>query len=243
MKATFDATGCAVGTEISFTASPMTDVAGFTIGKHKVTVIDAPVGTHVVINQIMSRGLGGEYGQPGNEFVELFNPTGSAIDLSTYVLWRSTSATGFDANTTLKLELTGTIPSGGYYLIATANGLSAFTGVTADITDPNGSGICGGLNDKSALWLTNTKAPPADVSAANIVDIVGMKNEDGSKKSEVSETAHAVNPDEPGQSIIRKNNGQDTDDNSEDFETKNPACPRNSTNTAGTCPALASSGS
>lgn len=64
---------------------------------------------NVVINEVQIAGVTSD-----DEFVELFNPTNSAIDLTD---WRLTRATAAGNESNLVSSLSGTIPAGGYYLI------------------------------------------------------------------------------------------------------------------------------
>ena len=72
-----------------------------------------PVG-NLWISEVMYNPSGGDN---GNEWVELFNAGGSAIDLSNYSLgWAG------DAYNIPPLQLVGTIPSGGFFVIGGPNG-------------------------------------------------------------------------------------------------------------------------
>ncbi len=82
----------------------------FTLLKVKPTYSQT---NHVVISEVQ---IGGTTAT--DEFVELYNPTGSAIDLTGYRLTRKTSGGGED---NLVSSLSGTIPSHGYFLLTHAN--------------------------------------------------------------------------------------------------------------------------
>src|SRR4051794_34318299 len=78
----------------------------------------AQVANHVVISQIY--GGGGNTGAPyANDFIELFNPTTTAVNLTGWSI-QYASATG--TSWTNKVDLTGTIQPGKYYLIQQASG-------------------------------------------------------------------------------------------------------------------------
>ena len=82
----------------------------FTLLKVKPTYSQT---NHVVISEVQ---IGGTTAT--DEFVELYNPTGSAIDLTGYRLTRKTSGGGED---NLVSSLSGTIPSHGYFLLTHTN--------------------------------------------------------------------------------------------------------------------------
>ena len=222
--ATFDATGCEADARVVITAASTVE-SGVDGDSLTVTIAEAPTGKGVVINQIMTRGS-----DAYDEFVELYNPTSAEIDLSNFVLWK-TSPNGSPTNNN-SIALTGSIPAQGFYLIASANGLASFD-VDTDYVDLRGTGqgLLGGANKNSAFWLTNSNEIPA-VGSENLVDLVGL----GENIS--FEGKSATHSDDGNVSVGRKVDGQDTDNNGDDFEQKNPACPRSSKST--TCPSLKS---
>jgi hypothetical protein len=146
---------------------------------------------HVVINEVQVAGFGGS----GDEFIELYNPCMSGVDLLNYrVMYRS--AVGV-TDVTLA-NLSGLfVPPGGFVLLAS----SMYTGggpieymYPADSLSANGGGI--GLLDANNVT----------------VDSVGY----GSATNIYVETAPAVAP-PMGQSIGRMPNGNDTNNNQIDF--------------------------
>ena len=78
--------------------------------------------SHLVISEVYLNGgsTGATY---KNKYVELYNPTATAVDVSTMSL-QYRSATG-TSGTSTTVPLTGSVPAHGYYLVqGAANGLS-----------------------------------------------------------------------------------------------------------------------
>jgi hypothetical protein len=158
-------------------------------------------------------------------FVELYNNTGSAIDVSGYSLLYAgdDSYAGWT-----KFDLTGSIPSHCSYLI---RGRSYQTGgthvnlstITPDVDAPS----LYISNDSYAVVLMSTQDTPAFVNpfdtdgdgtkAAGYVDMVGAHDgESGTNWTPYSETNHVSGI---GKSkSVRRKSLEDTDDNSADFQ-------------------------
>jgi DNA/RNA endonuclease G (NUC1) len=173
---------------------------------------------HIVISQIY--GGGGNSGATfKNDFVELFNPTASPVNVSGWSIQYS-SATNTGAFSGLQ-SLGGTIGPGEYYLIGLASGgaVGADLPVTPNVsgTSINMSGTAG----KVALVNTgNVVTGPCATTQANteIVDLIGYGttancNEGGTNAPAPSNTT----------ADFRKNGGNtDTNVNGNDFITGTP---------------------
>ncbi|WP_035788428.1 lamin tail domain-containing protein, partial [Clostridium autoethanogenum] len=196
----------------------------------------AALANHVVISQIYAGG-GLDVGNPtyNRKFVELYNPTNSSVDLSTWSLQCQENK----SINSVKINLTGTIQAHGYYLI-----VSAIAGsVGQDI--PVGEDVLYNFkintsqqkvilaNTQDALTFTDITGSPR---SANIIDAVGY----GIGKYSYSE-GNSAPTQSVTQSLLRKandgstpyigsgnGNGWDTDDNASDFVVCNTPFPRNS---------------
>lgn len=210
--ADFDARGCAgEGAAIAASAEGLRgDV---------LTIGIRAAGGRIALNQIMTRG-----NSANAEFIELFNGSDAAIDLSPYVLWyggadETSPSTNLNAARNFSLSGRAIAPQG-HFLIAFKGALNAFEGVTADIAVD----AAGGFNDEEggSIWLTASDDKPT-LESADLVDLVGW----GSARS-FEGHAPALSPSEENSSIKRQPDGQDTDDNAEDFVWLDTATPRSS---------------
>ena len=154
----------------------------------------------VVISEFRTRGPDGG----DDEFIELYNPTTSAVDISGWKINASNSSGGTSTRATIPASTI--LRSGQYYLIAnSSSGGYSNTSVTADLTYGTGISNDGGI---ALLKPDNT-----------IVDQVGM-----SSGSFYKEGATLIPlPSDTNQSYERKPGGdsgscQDTNVNVDDFQ-------------------------
>jgi hypothetical protein len=180
------------------------------------------VSDHVVISEILVTGV-----NANDEFIELYNPTGNAVDLSGWRLKRTQpSAQNYVAN------MSGIIPSHGYFLVASP-------GYTGNLT-PNlyYSASSSSITTASTIVLTS------DAAGTNVIDKVGIGSAlDFETKSTATPSA--------GKSLERKanpnstpdtmnidgtdnlaGNGEDTDNNANDFIIRDIPDPQNSNSPA-----------
>lgn len=193
----------------------------------------ATSGDDVVISEVYARG--GSANQPfTNKFVELFNPTGSAINLGGYsVQYRSAGGTG---NAGTVVALTGEIPAGGHYLIAGGSNNNGANGVALPAADATNSGLnLQGSNGTVALVESTTAValPTGNVvEAANplIVDLVGYGT---SNTYEGTGAAPTSGSNSVPQSLVRADGGIDSDNNAADFTAVSTPTPTNSAGETG----------
>ncbi|MFF2832187.1 ExeM/NucH family extracellular endonuclease [Cellulosimicrobium cellulans] len=186
----------------------------------------APDGSGLVINEAYLSG-GSANAPYTHKFVELYNPTQAAIDLSGMSLqYRSATGTGAFTGVT---PLTGTVAPGGYFLVQ--GGSNGSTGAALPTPDATGglnpSGTTGTLalvRSTSAVTLPAGNA----AGAANVVDLVGYGT------SNTFETA--VSPAPSANNVpasINRTGFADTDDNSKDFSLSSTVTPQNSGDDSG----------
>jgi uncharacterized protein YjdB len=127
----------------------------------------------LVISQIY--GGGGNSGATyKNDFIEIFNPTASAISVTGWSV-QYASATGTTWQVT---NLTGSIPAGGYYLVQEAAG----TGGTTNLPTPDATGSIAMSGTAGKVLLANTTTaqsgacptPSATPASPAVIDIVGF---------------------------------------------------------------------
>ncbi len=172
------------------------------------------VSTSLVISQVY--GGGGNTGAPlKNDFIEVFNRSGSTVDLSGWsVQYASTTGTSWQ-----KTDLSGTLQAGQYLLVQESGGTNGITPPAADVTGtiPMSAGA-----GKVVLRNTNTLIVSGTSCPTDSVDVVGYGSgtnctEGGLPTATLSNTTAAV----------RANSGcTDTDNNAADFSTGVPG-PRN----------------
>ena len=183
--------------------------------------------SNVVISQVYAGGgnAGATY---TNDFVELFNRSGSAIDLSGWTIqYASSSSTSWQTT-----PLQGSIAPGRHYLVQL--GSTAAIGAalpTPDATDTTNLAASGGkvalVRDAGALSCGGTAGSCA--SATSLEDFIGYGSatdfEGAAAAPALSSTTAAVRADGAC---------TDTNSNAADFDTATPS-PRNSASAAATC--------
>ncbi|MBA3019754.1 ExeM/NucH family extracellular endonuclease [Propionicimonas sp.] len=181
-------------------------------------------GDHVVISEAYLNG-GSSGATYLNKYVELYNPTDSAVSLTGWSLqyraYNSTSPASV-------ANLAGTIPAKGYYLIQgnanSTNGADWKASLTPDAAP--GTAWSGSSNGGQLILADTTEAQnPASGSvvsdADNIVDLFGYTKA-YTFEGHVESGAGAV------ASAFARNNGADTDDNEADFSQITTFAPTNS---------------
>jgi len=116
---------------------------------------------HVIINQVYGGGGKGET-PISNSFIELYNPTGADVDLHTYALVYNDKI----------LNLSGTIPANGSYLIVGAAETTSDDFLTYDL--PEADQICDWAIDNKRYTIT-LKYGDQEIDSVTAGDSLGTK--------------------------------------------------------------------
>ena len=209
-----------------------TNGSGTGYGAEQSFTTSNPVVPGMVISQVYGGG-GNASATYNQDFVELFNRSGSTIDISGWSV-QYASATGPATPgdwAVAAIPAATTVAPGKYYLVALATGATgAALPVTPDLTNTtiNLSGTAGKValvNNSTAINGTTA------CSAPSVVDVLGY----GTTATCAETTLYNPTGIDNTKSIFRKTNGcTETNNNSNDFELLNVA-PRNSATAANIC--------
>lgn len=167
------------------------------------------VACHAVINEVQSQGA-----SAGDEWVEIFNPCATALDLSGYTLvYRSANTVGTNDTNTLQSGL-GTLAPGDFHLYVG----SAYTGATHD-----GTAWSSGIGLAQASGAVGLRNGPA--TSGLLVDAVAYGTVmAGHPFAEGGASAPAL---AAGKSLARGPiDGADTDNGGSDFTVRSTPTPR-----------------
>jgi hypothetical protein len=168
-----------------------------------------PVGCSVVINEVMT----GVTGAASDEFVEVFNPCATAVDVSGYSLVYRAGTSTAPSDTTHDAEVLFTWPAGTSFP-SHAWHVYAGTGYGGTKDGPLQSGLKDG---SGAIAIRD--------ASGRIVDAVGYGAGTINPSNAFIESSAAPANDvvaAPGQSIARHPDGADSNDNAKDFRAGAP---------------------
>lgn len=155
---------------------------------------------HVVISEIQISGT-----TATDEFVELYNPTNSEINIAG---WRLTKKVISGTQSNLVTNIVGTIPAYGHFLITHPTGYDG--SISSDLAYSTSTSI---TPDNTVLLYSD--------GGITLVDKVGM-----GLATDFETAVFASNP--LANSSIQRTNGQDTNNNSADFFLQTVSDPQNS---------------
>jgi Lamin Tail Domain len=181
----------------------------------------------VVVSQVYAGG-GNSEASFTNDYVELFNAGSAAVTIDGWTV-QYASAAGSTWQTT---AVSGSIPSGGYFLVQFASGGSVGAGLpTPDATGTSNPAVSGGkvavVTDATALSCGGSAGSCSSVGS--IADLVGYGS---AADHEGAAAAPALSS---STAAVRADNGcTDTDSNADDFTAGTPT-PRSSSSPATPC--------
>jgi DNA/RNA endonuclease G (NUC1) len=173
----------------------------------------AEVSPNLVISQFQAGGAA----NANDEFVEIHNTSSSPVDLNGYrLVYRSQNGQA-DVLIPFAVWSTSTIvPAGGYYLVAS----TSYDGAAiADITYNNATCSCAMAAANGGLAIRNGAN-----DTGTIIDSVGW----GTITNAFNEGTTTTAPGNDNSKARKQSGCQDTDSNTNDFETLTPSAPRNS---------------
>ena len=190
------------------------------------------VPTSLVISQVY--GGGGNSGSPWhNDFIELFNPTTAAVDLTG---WSVQYASAAGSTWQVTSPLAGSVPPGGYFLIQEAAG----SGGGNPLPTPDAVGVIAMssaaakvalVNNSTALTCGANHTTGTCVGNPAVVDYVGY----GATASDYEGSGPTGAPSNTA-SVTRLGDGCiDNNDNAADFAVATTITPRNSASPASPC--------
>jgi 5'-nucleotidase len=174
-----------------------------------------PSGTGLVISEVY--GAGGNAGAVYNaDFVELYNPTSSAIVLTgDYVHYRSASGTSGGT----PYALSGSVPAGGHYLIQMS--AAGTTGAALPTPDAVAAPAFNLAAAGGQVYLLSTSSPITttgdQAGAPGVVDMVGAATATSFETTATTSAATATS------SLNRSAAGADSDNNTADFSLAAPS--------------------
>lgn len=194
--------------------------------------LKAQQAAHVVVSEVY--GGGGNSGSTWtNDFIELYNPTDTAVDVTGWSV-QYASATGTNYQITI---LSGVVPPKGFYLVQEAQG----AGGSQSLPAPDAVGTISMSGTSGKVALASKATAISDTTDPAIVDYVGYgtatmyegsgaapqlsNTTSAERKATATSTAGTLGP---GGIEELAGNGWDSDVNSSDFVAQSAITPQNS---------------
>ncbi len=180
-----------------------------------IPIAHASTANHIVISEIKNNG--------SDEFIELYNPTNSNINLSQWHITKTTTD-GTSETNFIAAGLIGTIPAHGFYLIANSASSAA---PIADITYSTGFST-----DSTITLYSDNKITVIDrvgIGSATVKELSDAPNPTISESIERKATSASTTQTMAIGGIDEfQGNGEDTDNNTNDFVLRSIPQPQNS---------------
>ncbi|TSC66480.1 MAG: hypothetical protein CEO22_81 [Candidatus Berkelbacteria bacterium Gr01-1014_85] len=186
-------------------------LAILTLAMPQASLAAAPA-NHLVISEI-------QLTSATEQFVELYNPTGTRQSLAGYSLQYQAAGSGLPLTTIFNFDSTNSIPAYGYFLLRPNGSLQA--------SDQTYSGIIG-LGDGTLALVSSTTAV-SSLSSSSIVDLVGYGTAtlvEGNAAPSLSGSGSLERL--PGANASSLGNALDTNDNRADWQLRGTAEPQTS---------------
>jgi hypothetical protein len=198
---TAPASGAATSATLTATLGSSTSMAAIKFG------ID-----HLIINEV-------DYDQPGTdmaEFIEIYNPTGLDVDLTGIVIYL-VNGSGNVVYDTVDLSTSGTLPAGGYLVVA---GSMVTVAPTAIALDPGWTSnqVQNGSPDGMALVDTNASVVLDALSYAGAMTAVTLPGFPAPVSLVEGTAATAKDSNTTAGSMCREPSGNDTDNANADWQ-------------------------
>ena len=183
------------------------------------TALAAEPADHVIINQVYG---GSTDGYASHSFIELYNPTDEAVDLSSWSVQYRSSESGSQADAWVKLDLTDSIAAEGFYLIR-CGAVTTTDNVNYQVPEGNqdwniqlhNKGLSVALVDnQDTLGADVTGDVSSNMSIIDLAAVQGNDETDDQTPYAYEGSYAAIQSKKKG---IRRENFADTDNNGTDF--------------------------
>ena len=160
---------------------------------------------HLIIWSVFGNG-GKDDGQTSNDFISIYNPTDSAVDLTGYKVCYSTLRDGGEREWT-DIELNGSLAAGDYYIII---------GSDTGNENPLISFAEGEYDIKYEFEIDNKQYSIQLVNASGqVVDALGIDEDESDENAELAEGSPIVGINK--HTVVVRTDASDTDNNALDF--------------------------
>ncbi|WP_309123197.1 chitobiase/beta-hexosaminidase C-terminal domain-containing protein [Paenibacillus sp.] len=185
---------------------------------------------HLVISEVY--GGGGNSGSTWrSDFIELYNPTETAVNVTGWTIQYASSSGSFSLASNMYVELTGIVAPHGYYLVKAADG----SGGNVSLPSPDDEGGIAMAAGSGKVALVSNGEAIAGKDDPDVVDFVGYGGagayEGSGGTPTPSSSVSAQRKSDAAGYVPGQGNGYDANDNKTDFFTAAPT-PRNAASPA-----------